>query len=480
MIAENSTLTPREWAEKHFQGAELSDVRRVDRAITIAEAMAASPGASLPQMFANTRDLKATYTFLRNEEATPDNLQSGHRDLVLCEMATPGRYLLLEDTSEVLCNPNGEIEGLGPVGGSKNGQIGFLLHTVLAVRWPSQPDRPAPQRPTVEILGVADQQYHVRKPREKAEGEKGSLRRKLPGEQLESYLWERSSQRLGPAPDRDDVFWIKVGDRGADIYDHMVECQRLRHHFVIRASQDRALENSAGKREGKLFETVRETARCGKVELELRARPGQEARTARLEISFTSVRLSSPQCVGHRPGSRAPIACTAVRVWEPEPPAGVKALEWVLLTDLKVDDFLSAAEIAQMYATRWLEEEFHKALKTGTDAEAMKLKKAEPWFAAIAIKSIVALRLIVFRERLRLLPDAPASESGLTELELQVLGFRYGKPIRSVSDVGLAIGRLGGHLNRKSDGPPGWITLWRGWLVLQALVEGVLIARKLT
>ena len=27
---------------------------------------------------------------------------------------------------------------------------------------------------------------------------------------------------------------------------------------------------------------------------------------------------------------------------------------------------------------------------------------------------------------------------------------------------------------------PGWITLWRGWQILQTLVEGVLIARKLT
>jgi hypothetical protein len=27
---------------------------------------------------------------------------------------------------------------------------------------------------------------------------------------------------------------------------------------------------------------------------------------------------------------------------------------------------------------------------------------------------------------------------------------------------------------------PGWITLWQGWQLLQNLVEGVLIARKLT
>src|SRR5262249_36383216 len=34
--------------------------------------------------------------------------------------------------------------------------------------------------------------------------------------------------------------------------------------------------------------------------------------------------------------------------------------------------------------------------------------------------------------------------------------------------------------HRKGDGMPGWITLWQGWQLLQNLVEGVLIARKLT
>jgi len=32
------------------------------------------------------------------------------------------------------------------------------------------------------------------------------------------------------------------------------------------------------------------------------------------------------------------------------------------------------------------------------------------------------------------------------------------------------LGRLGGHQNRKSDGPPGWLTLWRGWNDLHLMV----------
>ena len=93
--------------------------------------------------------------------------------------------------------------------------------------------------------------------------------------------------------------------------------------------------------------------------------------------------------------------------------------------------------------------------------------------------SVVALRLIELRERLRRHPDAEAAQSGLSLLELEVLRHKSGRPLRTVREVALAIGRLGGHLNRTRDGLPGWQTLWHGMNTLYALVEGVLIAQRL-
>src|SRR6266481_6613532 len=81
---------PRLWAEQHFSGAEMSDVRRTDRIVTIAEAMAATPGGSIPTLFAHPYDIKAAYNLFKHPEATPDNVQAGHRELVLSEMQTPG------------------------------------------------------------------------------------------------------------------------------------------------------------------------------------------------------------------------------------------------------------------------------------------------------------------------------------------------------------------------------------------------------
>jgi len=86
--------------------------------------------------------------------------------------------------------------------------------------------------------------------------------------------------------------------------------------------------------------------------------------------------------------------------------------------------------------------------------------------------SVVALRLIELRERLRMHPEAEAEQSGLSQLELEVLGERSGRKLRTVREVALALGRLGGHLNRTRDGLPGWQTLWYGMNTLPGRADG--------
>jgi len=47
----------------------------------------------------------------------------------------------------------------------------------------------------------------------------------------------------------------------------------------------------------------------------------------------------------------------------------------------------------------------------------------------------------------------------------------------SAKDFLYALARLGGHLGRKADRLPGWLVLWRGWMELQRLAEGMLLGR---
>ena len=73
-------------------------------------------------------------------------------------------------------------------------------------------------------------------------------------------------------------------------------------------------------------------------------------------------------------------------------------------------------------------------------------------------------------------PEAWAEEAGLSRIELKILEHQSGEEIKTVKEVALRIGRLGGHLNRRGDGMPGWQTLWRGMLRLRDLVEGARMA----
>ena len=162
-------------------------------------------------------------------------------------------------------------------------------------------------------------------------------------------------------------------------------------------------------------------------------------------------------------------------------PEGEEPLEWILLTNcpmLTIDD---AFERIHWYEQRWIVEEYHKAMKTGCSIESLQFEKIERLEPAIALISAVATTLLRLRDAARA-PDAetrPAAEV-VDPVYVEVLAAHYAKrlpPRPMVQAFYMHVARLGGHQNRKADGPPGWITLWRGWMKLQAMVDGYTAAR---
>jgi hypothetical protein len=470
---------PDVWARQQFQGTRLGHCARRKRLVSYAQALAEQPGKSIPELLPRKYDIDATYDLFDCPEATPDAIQAGHRRVVWAEMRTPGRYLLFEDTTYVsFSHRHQPIEGLGPIGTSDQGQ-GFLLHSILAARAPqlSQPDATG-HRPPLEVLGLADQQSLVREARPEGEPSDASKRRLY--RERESQRWINSGQRVGPAPADAAVRWVRVADREANIYEYMISCNDLGHRFLVRMSQGRiALDPSHGQRVGTVFEHAAAAEPAGGLYLDLRARPGVAARRACLLISFGSVRVRAPWRPGVAASAAEPVDCWFVRVWEPEPPTGVEPLEWDRYTDQPIKSLEDALSAAMDYGSRYLIEELHKALKTGLKAEDLQLETAHRLMAAIAVMSVVALRLLDLRELCRRLPEAHAAISGLDGEELEILGVAVGRKLTTVASVLLAVGRLGGHMNRRSDGMPGWITLWRGMNKLRLLVQGARLARKL-
>jgi len=447
--------------------------------MAFAEALAGQPGKLIPELFTRKYDINATYDLLDEREVVPDAIQARHRRLVMAELRTPGRYLLVEDTTfPSYTHRKQPIPGLGPIGDSESGQQGFLLHSILAMRAPqsSVPDAGG-RRPPVTILGLADQQYLVRSPRDPEKPKQaGSRQRQI--RDRESDRWLDSGERIGRAPSNATVRWVRVADREADIYEYMASCRKLGHGFVIRVSQNRILLNPAtGKRLGLVFEHIASVAPLGGMYLDLRGRDGQVARRAKLLISCGPVRVRAPERAGQAAGAGAPIDCWFIRVWEQDPPDGVEPLEWVLYTDPPTETLQEALVGVMDYGTRFLVEEFHKGLKTGMKIEELQLEQANRLFAAIAVMSVVALRLLDLRELGRGFPDAPAACTGLDELELELLSLAVERELTTVAEVLLAVGRLGGHMNRRGDGMPGWITLWRGMKMLRLLVRGAKLER---
>ncbi|HTE20434.1 MAG TPA: IS4 family transposase [Armatimonadota bacterium] len=473
---------PQLWAQTHFGGTALGDARRSRRVLQLATGWAQQPGATIPQLGVEQAGAsKAAYRLLSSARATPAALQAPHQALVRQAMHTAGTFLLVEDTTELSWPEAAERRpGLGPVGAGKATSQGVLLHSLVAAAWPAQAPDPVAKRPALPLLGLADQQFYVRQPvpaAEKAHPHAGSRPRQ--GRPRESVLWSQSLRNMGTPPPA--TRWVVVADRGADIYEHLGQCHAQGLGFVVRAAQDRALVAGPDKAPaGRLFALARAQPTAGAFSLALRSRPGQAARDVTLQVSFSpALALRAPQRPGGATGKGAPIACSVVRVWEEAAGGTAPGLEWLLLCDQPLTDFAHALTCAQQYASRWLIEDFHKALKTGLGAEKLQLQTAERLFAAVALLSVVALALVDLREKSRLQPELPATAAGLEATFLQVLTHRSRRPVLTVRDVYHALAGLGGHLGRTRDGPPGWQTLWRGMRTLRLLVEGVRLASQL-
>ena len=196
-------------------------------------------------------------------------------------------------------------------------------------------------------------------------------------------------------------------------------------------------------------------------------------------LSWAAVQLLPPQQrSGH--SRNQPLAVWAVRVWEPSPPEGVKAIEWFLLTNVAVNRATDAWERVDWYCARWVVEEYHKAQKTGCDIECPQFETTAALEPMIALLSVIAITLLNLRAMSRDpdQQDKPATTVVSAEEEEILSGWRYGKrrPL-TVKEFYLALARLGGHQNRKKDRPPGWLVLWRGWQDLQLMVAGARAAR---
>jgi len=447
-----------------FGAAALGDQRRTARLVKTFDRMCAHPGGTLPDKLASPPALRGLYRLCDCERMTHEAVLAPARAYTRTRVeACPRDVLVLHDATELDYTTLKSLgDDLGQIG--KGDRRGYLCHNVLAVEADSG-----------EVLGLFDQLLHRRD--EVPDGETLTEHRDRPTR--ESRLWVLGTRHL-PA----DAHLIDVADQGADTFEFLEHESHSGRRFVVRAAKVRKVyaghEPTGPQQELKAY--ARGLPELGRFTMDVQAQPGRKARTAaEFAVRGAAVLVCPPHAkTGHH--GNDPLPLYVVQVTEVSPPEGEKAIEWTLLTNERVQTFEDAWRVTGWYERRWVVEEFHKAQKTGCRIEDMQFTTTDRLEPAIALLSVVAVTLLNLREASRR-GDAGTrrADTLLSSEYIEVLSLkRYGK-VRddlTVREFFLALARLGGHQNRKCDGHPGWLVLWRGWMKLQAMIDGYLAAQR--
>lgn len=447
-----------DWAELNFGECQLGDKRRTTRLVRLAADFADNPSASLPCQVERWGDLKAAYRLFDREEVRFEAVARPHWEQT--RRQARGRVLILGDTTEIDFGRFRDIEGVGPTGNGTG--RGFLLHNALMV-----------SADTGELLGVSGQAIHYRKKKAKS-AKRPTAPNRLKKKDRESEVWTRVIDDIGPPPP--EATYVHVFDRGADSFEIYCRLLQQRCHWVIRASQlSRSVLVGEDQQEMPLKKSLTTLTSVGQYTQSLRARPGQAAREARLDVRVGQIRIPRPRHVSPaiRKLKPQPIAMNVIDVIEVDPPQGAPPIRWVLFTQLPATTFAEARLLIGYYEQRWLIEEYHKALKTGCAVEARQLKTADRLEALVGLISVVAVRLLQLKSLARTAPDLPAKRV-VPQVWLRMLKLAR-KNLPRVHDLTVRqfyreVAKLGGFLGRKGDGEPGWITIWRGWDKLNMFV----------
>ena len=453
--------------------ANLGDQRRTKRLVKLVDQMSTRPGGSLPQKLRHPADLQAFYRLMSCDQVTHQTILAAHRAATIEKVQQIDQpVLVIHDTTELDYTRRESLDELGQIGcGTRRG---YITHNSLAVRSDSG-----------EPIGLVNQILHRRV--KVSNTETRAQRRKRTSR--ESLLWSKGVAQL-PS----DRQLVDVCDRGADNFEFLQLEAASGRRFVIRSSYNRRVfRGHDSTEESRLHDYLKSLEALGTWELEVtskkelrRGRGKQKKRRitrhqrwATMAVSAAAVQIRPSKCKGAH--LLDPLAMWAVRVWEVDPPEGQERLDWILLTNEPITSFSAAYRVVSWYEKRWIIEEFHKGMKSGCKIEGLQFTHEDRLQPSIAILSVLTLTLLQLRDASRR-PDAKRRKANkvIGQSYVEVLSHWRHKRIKpdwTVHEFYMALARLGGHLNRKNDSPPGWQVLWEGWKELLPMVAGYDVAK---
>lgn len=435
-------------AKEDWRDVEFGDKRLNERAATISAEFLRNPFVSPPKMMKSLKATKAFYRFMDSDKVSHEKLIATHVMKSKEKIAEHNVILAIQDSMTISLNRNYEIDGLYPVGGRKNNPAeGILIHNTISV---------IPYTEYGIIDGLIHQIIHKRKIKEERNKENN-----------DSVLWTKSIEAVGNSP---NTMVIDVMDRGADILNVMNSSLEYNHEFIIRAKHNRCLD---GKNDDHLFDFAKRLPVAGHTSLDIQANKGRKKRTAKLAISFSKITL--PQTGT----DESKINCSILHILETNCVDNQEPLEWFILTSLDVRTLEDALKIAKYYSFRWIIEEYHKCMKTGFRLEQTQLKKLQRIENLLGFIAVSSVKLLQIRDIVRNNPTADAQEYVEKEdINIVRAYYKIKKKEMNIDQFLRNIAQMGGFLNRKSDGNPGWQSIWEGWKFFLGLKEGVKLQKE--
>jgi hypothetical protein len=446
-----------------FSNADLKDLRRNQRLGKVVAAMFNAPALAISAACGGWSETMAAYRLLNCEEVTPAALLVPHRQAVLERCAQHACVVVSQDTTELDYSHMKKTKGLGPL--NDESRRGLFMHSLYVVSEEGLP------------LGLLDTEMMIR---DDETFRRAAERRHLPIEEKESFRWvEGYRKTVELARDLPGCEVFSISDREGDIFEVFEAWQLAAEEgptaeWIIRANQDRALTGMVEGDPSKLFAALAQAPVLGEIEFKIRAKKGtkkvkgstvQTSRTARTVCQTIRAMKITPRPPARKDRKLPEVSFWAVLAEETNPPAGEDPVRWVLLTSKEVTTLEEACRILNLYLRRWDIEVFHRVLKTGCRVERIQLKTAEALTCALVIYAVIAWRILYLTNIGRSCPDMLCScvfeeEEWKAACAVVRRDKNAGEP--TLCEFIAIIGKLGGHLGRKSDGPPGPQSIWQG------------------
>jgi hypothetical protein len=461
-----STQAAREWAEREFGHADLGDVRRTDRLVTMAARACDRPHGRVAAVFDNNKEREGAYDFLESEHVPPDEIMAAVAEATLKRGAgSPFVFVPVDGTSLTLVD-HAKNKDFGVIGTHQFDARGLKVLDALAV------DREG------VVLGWLALTFWARPQRKLPP--KGS--RALQGravEDKETRYWLETIQQSAALLDAHGVRgWFQM-DREADGQDVLLLLNQSAHWWTVRSNADRSIELQDGD-PGRLRAELARQPSMGSYPLEVSGRPKRQPRTAQMIVRSAAVTLRLRH---KRTGAITRQAVTAV--WAREhgtTPDGEQPVDWLLFTNHPVETMGDAQLVVYGYSQRWRVEECHRTWKTGgCHVEATQLQS----FVAVRRWAIVLASVATRIERLKRLARTKADQPATLELspvEIDALillrfGTLEGHEQPTISEAVLWLAEYGGWAGKYSGKPPGATTIGRGLLHLHPAAKMLEIIR---